>query len=354
MPCAKRPLAEADQNASNKSAKILKKVGSRYILESKGNHIAGKENQESKPRRKEKIEYKTKHNSKLRALLYDRDLSTSGSRQELITRLENSSIDYETLPSGQITEMLKRRQITMSSQGSKEVRIERLRLNDKLDRDTGNSQESVLYGRLAATEDVLDDLVAKQEKALGENSLYSAMKPAQLSAHLEKRKLACSGSKTAQITRLQNYDRKTIAKDLEKLRARHDSLKLELESKVGHPVNSSEVLSEENNLRALDIQIQQQEPRRSPVPICDYKWQDSHWAGRTERELTEICSRREMPGCGPKAAMIKWLDTGVVEYEDLYTSGLENICRQRGVPCKSKDKKDDLIRRLREADEIDE
>jgi len=92
---------------------------------------------------------------------------------------------------------------------------------------------------------------------------------------------------------------------------------------------------------------------RPQIPICGYKWQDSHWASRTERELREICTRTDCPGAGPKASMIKWLDTGSVDYEDLYACSLEQICRNRGLPAKSGEKKADLVRRLKEADEAE-
>jgi len=88
---------------------------------------------------KEEIPYATKDNNKLRTLLVDHDLSTSGTPEELIDRLENSSIDYEALPSSQITEILRRRRVTNYGQGSKAVKMERLRTNDRIDRDTGKS-----------------------------------------------------------------------------------------------------------------------------------------------------------------------------------------------------------------------
>ena len=363
MPPAKRALAEADPNASsasnrtNKSAKILKKVGNGYApyaLGSKENLIDSNHKHESESSRKEEITYTTKDNSKLRTLLSERGLSTLGSREELISRLENSSIDYESLLSGDMTEMLKARHITMASQGPKAVKIQRLRLNDKLDRDTGNYEDTMLYARLSVAELILEELVTKQKKAQDENTTYTMLKPGRIIALLEKRKLPRSGSQTAQIKRLQNDDLKSIAKKLMKIRKERDSLKLELESKVGHPVNASEELKKEDKLRAIDNQIERQAHNPSPKPICDYNWQDSHWADRTGQQLREICSRREMPGSGPKAAMLKWLDTGNVEYEDLYTSGLESMCRDRGIHYKSGAKKAELVTLLREADENEE
>ena len=361
MPSTKRPLAESDQNASNassepnKCARILKKVGNRYALYALGdkeNLAVSNIRHDSNPVRKEEITYATKDNSKLRTFLRERRLSTSGTRDELISRLENTSIDYDSLPSGQITEMLKARRISWASQGPKEVKLQRLRYDDTLDRDTGNSEEQVLSGKLYAWETILNDLLMKQESAANSENSYSSLSPARLSALLERRELSLSGSKTAQIARLQNDDRKSLTKSINEMRTMRDSLKLEMEARVGHPVNATEDLDRERKRQQLNSQMQQQASSPpKPVPICGYKWQDSHWADRTEAQLREICSRREMPGSGPKAAMLKWLDTGEVDYEDLYAGGLEMICRERGVHYKCNAKKVDLVRLLKEDDE---
>jgi hypothetical protein len=61
--------------------------------------------------------------------------------------------------------------------------------------------------------------------------------------------------------------------------------------------------------------------------------------------------RREMPGSGPKAAMIKWLETGNIEYDELYAFSLESLCRDRDIKFKSREKKAELVRLLKEADE---
>jgi hypothetical protein len=60
--------------------------------------------------------------------------------------------------------------------------------------------------------------------------------------------------------------------------------------------------------------------------------------------------RREMPGSGPKASMIKWLETGNIEYDELYAFSLESLCRDRGIKFKSGEKKAELVRLLKEAD----
>jgi hypothetical protein len=303
----------------------------------------------------EKIDYRSKDNSKLRSFLLDRDLPTTGTREELISRLESSSIDYETLPSGKLTEMLKARHVTMASQGTKETKIERLRLNDMLEWDTGNSAESVLYGRFSAIELALDESIANQGRTQDNaNSTYESLPPGKLSKLLEKRNLSRTGSHDILIKRLKDDDRKTIAK----FRAAYESRKLELESRRGRPLEAGEVEREVfekgEKLRALDSQIQLQAPKvQSSIPRCEYNWKDSHWAGRTERELREICDRREMPGGGTKAAMIKWLETGQLDYEDVYVGSLRSICEKRGLHCKSTAKKVDIIKLLRAADEAE-
>jgi hypothetical protein len=58
-----------------------------------------------------------------------------------------------------------------------------------------------------------------------------------------------------------------------------------------------------------------------------------------------------MPGSGPKAAMIKWLETGNIEYDELYAFSLESLCTDKGIKFKSGEKKAELVRLLKEADE---
>lgn len=60
-----------------------------------------------------------------------------------------------------------------------------------------------------------------------------------------------------------------------------------------------------------------------------------------------------MPGRGaaPKAAQLKWLDMGSVEYADFYISGLEIM---RGIKHKYEAKKEYYIALLEEDDEREE
>lgn len=308
-----------------------------------------REQLEEEEAQKEQFEYSNKDNSKLRRFLSERYLSTSGTREELIKRLENSSINYEDITSAQLSEMLKGRHVTMSAQGTKEYKIQRLRLNDKVERDTGTSEESVLYGTLSAMEYILQEALAKRDVT----SNYSTLKPKQLSALLERRKLSQSGTQATLIKRLQTDDRKSTEKRIESAQTKYNRVKNELELKTGRSVIASDVMERESSKHAFDLERQHAAQRPLPKPICDYDWKGSHWADRTERELYEICSRRGMPGHGPKAAMLKWLDTGDIEYEDMYIGGLTSICRERGVAYKDSAKKMDLVRLLREADEAE-
>jgi len=301
-------------------------------------HITGTEE------RKESFEYKTKDNSKLRRFLSERSLSTSGTRDDLIARLSESSVNYEALSSEQLSAMLKQRHISNYATGSKATKIERLRLNDELRRDTGTSEDSILYGTFS----VLQDIVRDQEKLIPLGD-YSSKKATALSTILTSRRLTCSGSRVAKIARLQKDDRNKR----EKLKREYDTTKRKLEEATGR-VGSECNRKDEDEHRAADYRIEKvAKDSRPGVPICDYEWQDSRWASRTERELLEICTRRDFPGVGPKAAMIKWLDTGSVDYEDLYAFSLERICTNRGLPAKSGEKKADLVRTLKEADEAE-
>jgi hypothetical protein len=381
MPRAKQPLAEVDSNASITSNRTsnAKPTKRKATEDTEAHSLTAKRQQRAqcpiqnataprkaprtlyvtRPIKKEDIAYRMKDNSVLRRLLFERDLSTDGTREEMIARLEDSSIDYESLPSEQLSDMLRERHVASYGQGSKEVKIERLRLNDKLHYDTGNSEDAELYGQTWALETIVAEWGAKRTKALtetAENNQYSSWKPARISTHLEKRKLSKSGSVKVQIARLWNDDNKTINKNLKERTARYEEAKDKLAVAIGHPVHKIKyVMDEANEVNGLDIKVRQQaQPTRKAFPVCEYDWKDSHWASRTERELTEICRRREMPGYGPKAAMLKWLDTGSVDYEDLYVGSLEQMCMERGIKHKSSDKKVELIKKLREADEAED
>ncbi|KAH7409746.1 hypothetical protein BKA64DRAFT_571439 [Cadophora sp. MPI-SDFR-AT-0126] len=153
--------------------------------------------------------------------------------------------------------------------------------------------------------------------------------------------------------RLWNHEKKDLAKKIKFRKEELEENNAEMESYIGHPVPRGVLRDRKEKEEDARISNEMWASRRNAVPVCDYDWKDSHWADRTERELREICSRRGMPGYGPKAAMLKWLDTGKIDYQDMYMGGLNRICRERGVDYKESDKKADLVRRLNEADEAE-
>lgn len=128
-----------------------------------------------------------------------------------------------------------------------------------------------------------------------------------------------------------------------------------MESELGHTFKVSDMWETYRRYETLDNEIinRVEKKQKPPVHVCDYDWRASHRASKTERELSVICKRMEMPGYGPKAAMVKFLDTGAIEYEDLYASGLEMICYRRGIALKGNAKKDEMVRLLKEADEAE-
>jgi len=193
--------------------------------------------------------------------------------------------------------------------------------------------------------------------SLAEND-YDSMTMESLRMLLMARKLPVSGDKSMRIARLQASDGPR-QKTSEKARNELSSRRAALEKKIGHALPSANaVLVHEDQQRSEDTRILQAirpkpdvEPSSSSIPKCEYNWRDSHWASRTERELNDICRRREMSGHGTKAAMIKWLETGELDYQDLDVSSLEVNCKERGIKGMSKATKKDLIRMLENYDE---
>lgn len=153
------------------------------------------------------INYWNKDNSKLRTLLSDRGLSASGTREEMITRLQNTVTDYERFSSAAITEMLRRRQQKMCGQGSKDSKIKRLMLNDELDHDSGNLEDIGLYAQLSVKEDFLNEYGPECLEGIAKKYLFWKLE--RLTGLLEERKLSSSGKRGTLIDRLQNDDRKT-------------------------------------------------------------------------------------------------------------------------------------------------
>lgn len=124
MPNAKRPLAELDSNASHAST-MSDQVGDSSKAAEKGQRDPNRQKHVPSPdtinlspgENREDISFEKKDNSRLRTLLSERNLSSSGSRDQMIAVLKSTSINYDILCSGQITTMLKGRGVSMSGQG---------------------------------------------------------------------------------------------------------------------------------------------------------------------------------------------------------------------------------------------
>lgn len=103
--------------------------------------------------------------------------------------------------------MLKRRGLISADSGTKELKIQRLRNNDKIERQRGYGG-GVLYGQLLAYEWMLQ---SDQEVLSQKNSLhYDSFSQARLTRELDERGLSQSGSTKALVSRLRANDRTTL------------------------------------------------------------------------------------------------------------------------------------------------
>lgn len=228
---AKRPLAEADANAlptpvtsgdakrrRQQSGVGKEEVGRQNVIRQPRNraefdrlwetalkHIASVElNSHSTPPPSETFDYDTKDNGKLRRFLLERDLPTDGSREELLFRLANSSIDYTTQNSTELQELLKARQVKLYAKGSKEDKLARLRLNDKIIWDTGNPDGNQ-YGMVEAGK---RSITLLEEGGLTQPSpIFSDMSSGSISHALKKRLLPLTGDAKDKVARLEGYEK---------------------------------------------------------------------------------------------------------------------------------------------------
>ncbi|KAM3072448.1 hypothetical protein ACMFMG_009249 [Clarireedia jacksonii] len=285
------------------------------------------------------LTYATKDNSKLVRLLHDRGLSTAGSREEMIHRLETSTYDYGTRSAEELSLMLSERHFVNASLGNKTLKIERLKLDDQGDCDRGNYKEIIMYVHLDMKETTIKEL----EEAISNAGLDAATR-------LESNDRNSKRLPPSQI-------RKSIDETREKLnnfKKQYNEEKAELEAIVGHPVEPKKVSKQIDELDARDRLLQDSyQPARKSQPMCDYDWKKSHWAKRSGRELQNMCQRQGMQGSGNKATCIKWLETGEVDYGDLSMTSLEFMCGDRDIKVRSKERKLDLVKKLRDADEAE-
>ncbi|CAG8982303.1 hypothetical protein HYALB_00005303 [Hymenoscyphus albidus] len=363
MPHSKRPLEEVDGNAlkdgqthSHSHAK-RQNFSMRAPLAAKDDDV-GDENAEMVEEHDayddmldyKTIDYTTKDDSKLRCLLRDRNLSDTGTRQEMIKTPQQTALDYETFTSDELTEMLYNRHLRTAT-GTKQTKIARLLLNDHLDCHSGNSEEGILYGSIWAF-DVIPISIKRNEEELAEK--YNSWTEDHLRKHLEEKNLSTTGTAKVLAKRALKAEKEHNDKYWEDLLLRKDSLQAELDALAGHAVDVSAFMKAEEWIRHRDHKIQSEAKRATPRnPICDYDISTSPWAEKSELELHVVCLQMGMPGRGhaPKAAQIKWLETGKFEYSDLYMDGLLIICEMRLVPTTSKMKKGEVIELLEECDE---
>ncbi|CAG8975519.1 hypothetical protein HYALB_00012234 [Hymenoscyphus albidus] len=413
MPRAKRPLSELDPNASKstarpaKHAKItderedyskLKKAelvqlardrnlpcgGNKDDLKQRLQDCDDKENDEEDDEEEDEedevneeeeqqelaktgdffnqpIDYTTKDNSKLRFLLSDREyfpgalLRDGMTCEEMIALLQRTPANYESFTIEEISEKLKARGLRHASDCAKQVKIDRLKLNDLVDRNTADYKDTQLYVSLDVFNMMIASDIKKQEEAKNTNP-FSSWSIKRLQKYLTTNKLSPNGSKEVLTKRAAKHDEKEMSKKIKGLQVKRDSAIIKLEASIGHPLESFTIFNgRESQYEGLDHQIlsKGKKPAQSKKPVCNYDWSGSHWASRTEREIQKICERRGMPGRGaaPKAAQLKWLDTGVVEYADFYVAGLTIMCEERGIKHKYEPKKVDLIALLEEDDE---
>ncbi|TGO49310.1 hypothetical protein BCON_0214g00260 [Botryotinia convoluta] len=279
--------------------------------------------------------YAKKDNSMLRVLLRDRHLQISGTREEMIHRLETSPYNYESYTSEELSLILKDRHLTNASCGSKEIKIERLKNSDDAFYDSAKFEDTQLYVQLNLGEIFIKD----KEQAL------KALSDLNVS-------VGDLGSSALHKTAMRDAIDK-LAASLKTRKDEYSKAKEDLEKSIGHPVlDIAMVMGRYNAIMRRDYEIvNSYQPIHKPGLVCEYYWKDSHWAGRTERELRDMCRRQGMEGWGTKATCIKWLETGSVEYDDLLATSLEMMCRKRGIKFKSGTKRLDLGMKLKQTDE---
>ncbi|CCD56656.1 hypothetical protein BofuT4_P144640.1 [Botrytis cinerea T4] len=313
--------------------------------------------------------YAKKDDSMLRVLLRDRHLQISGTREEMIHRLETSPYNYESYTSEELSLILKDRRLTNASQGSKEIKIERLKNSDEAFYDSSKFEDTQLYVELSVGARLIRDKEHALKALSDPNTSYEDLDSGALRELANALGLSRnSGNKTVikqlqandQKSKLEGKDNTTMRDAINKLTAslktsrdEYNKAEKDLERSIGHPVLGGEMAMKQYSAvinRDHEI-VNSYQPIHKSGPFCDYDWKDSHWAGRSERELSDMCRRQGMEGSGTKATYIKWLETGSVEYQDLSGTSLERMCSKRGIKVKSGTKRLDLVMKLKETDE---
>ncbi|TGO28146.1 hypothetical protein BPAE_0031g00110 [Botrytis paeoniae] len=302
-------------------------------------------------------------------LLRDRHLQISGTREETIHRLETSPYNYESYTSEELSLILKDRHLTNASYGSKEIKSERLKNSDEALYDSAKLEDTQLYVQLNLREKFIKDKEQALKALSDPNVSYEKLDSSALrelatalglSPHSGEKIVIKQLHANDQKLKLEGKDRTAMSDAINKLIAsletrkdEYNKAKEDLDKSIGHPVlDIAIVMGRYNAIMRRDHEIvNSYQPIHKPGLVCDYDWKDSHWAGKTERELRDMCQRQGMEGWGTKATCIKWLETGSVEYEDLLATSLEMMCRKRGIKFKSGTKRLELAMKLRETDE---
>ncbi|TGO67727.1 hypothetical protein BOTNAR_0036g00020 [Botryotinia narcissicola] len=326
-----------------------------------------------------RINYRTKDNSKLRALLRDWRVMQpeeveSMDRMAMIERLERHEMrgygdDYESLTCDQLSTLLSAR-LLPSSGVTKAARMERLRYDDALDRDNGNLEERSLYTHLVICQNeiqryeqmlnwVYDEEGEKLYQDLGVAHLRSLV---DLRQQGRKIKIVCDDSEL--IEWLEADDQKLARKkkvevsslmgcevpeELERWEKKLADTRVELESRIGHPL-SAEVSMHESS--KYDVPVVTKKAGDRGVLDCDPK--KTNWGIFSAGELCKVAREKGAPGYGTRDAMIKWLETGILKNEDMHIESLREQCWKRLVPQYSNDDKAALTERLRILDRYEE
>ncbi|KAF2491445.1 hypothetical protein BU16DRAFT_119381 [Lophium mytilinum] len=303
---------------------------------------------------RKQTDFASKDNSKLRSMLEARKLSTLGPRDELVQRLEaHPMVDYEQYTTDELSAMASRRHMRTGATGPKAVKIARLRMNDELKRDTGNTPEGELYGCISAIEMFVGAFRREKNRVLrGDYSFVKSFgcRPAPtLKELLHERNLPESGNIATKLERLRKDDAsrgtpfatRIFEKQISDARSEWERLRVKFEEFTGRPLRCvSEDLNVENKLHQRDPIYNAPKDDPPVKHMVNYDWRSSHWADRSLHQLLDIAKSRGMPHANgaPKAAMIKWLETGELDYEEYYTTALYAMCSERNISVKSAEK----------------
>ncbi|RFU35278.1 hypothetical protein B7463_g1018, partial [Scytalidium lignicola] len=266
----------------------------------------------------EQIQYRTKDSSKLRRLLRERHLTARGEREQLIARLENSTIDYNMLTDKTLERMIGDRALQNPEYGTKEEKIKRLRINDRLDRDTGSLQDVTLQQKIIDHEMTMHGLFLKEVYILKCKS-YAKMKPENLMKALQKRNLPTSGSTHELIKRLRTYEFEEVIGEFNKVQELQNGLKLKFEERVGHPVDISTIVGARQDVLAFaeDRVIRGSTPVRIPEAseVDEFDWGGALCSSLLQDKLLELCMGKGIAGGTNNVGMGRFGDNGKMDYE---------------------------------------